>query len=280
MPEPEIKPKKSERGIRAGAEGYYKNLVKKHNGVYHRYIATGKTIDAVMADEERWRKEIEEKNLFPERKVDILDKGFKLKTPEYGGFSVVMIGASRSGKTSALKHIVKDYMDKKLLFLTSFNDHAMIYKDLPKRTLISSSFHPELLKDFHTLQHETNNKYKACFIYDDAIGNELKNNQQITKLLTIYRNANCDSIFSAQSPTLVSPAGRSNANYIMLFKLNSSSDIELTIKEWLQAYFPKGMSMVEKIKWYNDNTADHHFILIDNINGTICRSKLSAEQLE
>jgi len=271
--------KKRLTGIRSKGDEFYKNVNMLHNNIRHKDIIVGKTKEEVLENEKKWREGIKTKNAFPERVVDIKDAKFVLKTPEFGGFSCVCIGASRSGKTTVLKHIVKEYMDKKLLFLTSFNDHAAIYKDLPKRTMISSSFHPELLKDFHTLQHETGNKYKACFVFDDALGNELKNNIQITKLLSIYRNVNADSIFSAQSPTLISPVGRSNANYILLFRLNSSSDIEMTIKEWLQSYFPKGMSMVEKIKWYSDNTQDHSFILIDNIHNTICRCKLSQDQI-
>lgn len=281
--ETETRVKKTEkrdvRAIRKKGEEYYKPVYKMKNGVRYDEIITGKTAEEVKEKEITWRKELDEKNLFPEREVKIHPQAFKLDLPEMGGFSVVCIGASRSGKTTVLKHLVKEYMDKKLLFLTSFNDHAAIYKDLPKKTIISSSFHPELLKDFHTLQHETSNKYKACFIYDDAIGNELKNSSQITKLLTIYRNADMSSIFSAQSPTLVSPAGRSNANYILLFKLNSASDVEMTIKDFLLSYFPTKMTMNEKIHWYTEKTQDHHFICIDNINNTICLCKLSADQV-
>lgn len=267
------------KAIRRKGEEYYKTVTKLLNGIKHDDIVTGKTREEVLEKEKAWRASVMEKNEMPEREVKIPSQEFQLVLPELGGFSVVCIGASRSGKTTVLKHLVKEYMDKKLLFLTSFNDHAAIYKDLPKKTIISSSFHPELLKDFHTLQHESANKYKACFIYDDAIGHELKNSSQITKLLTIYRNADMSSIFSAQSPTLVSPAGRSNANYILLFKLNSASDVEMTIKDFLLAYFPAKMTMNEKIHWYTEKTQDHHFICIDNINNTICLCKLSASQV-
>jgi hypothetical protein len=209
----------------------------------------------------------------------IPEKPFKLTLPTNGGVSYILLGASRSGKTTLMKYLIDHYANKQLLFFTSFNDHADIYKDIPKRTMIMSEFYPSIIKDFYVLNHNCSNKYKALFAYDDAIGNKLKNDAQITKLLTIYRNAHMSSLFSAQSPTLVSPAGRSNGNFIFLFKLNASKEIELTVKDFLTAHLPTHMRMTEKIQWYNWATADHHFIVIDNINNTICRCRLTDAQI-
>jgi hypothetical protein len=209
----------------------------------------------------------------------IPEKEFHLRLPTNGGVSHILLGASRSGKTTLMKHIVQQYAKKQLLFFTSFNDHADIYKDMPKRTMVMSDFFPQIIKDFYTLNHVCNNKYKAMFIYDDAVGSKLKCDAQITKLLTIYRNCFMSSLFSAQSPTLVSPAGRSNGNYIYLFRLNASKEIELTVKDFLISHLPTGMKMSEKIQWYNWATSDHHFLFIDNINNTICRCRLTPEQI-
>lgn len=210
----------------------------------------------------------------------IPDKPFKLELPPKGGFSVVMIGASRSGKTTAMKHIVEKYMGDKMIFFTSFNAHHDIYKDMPKKTMVCSDFYPEILKDFHILQKESKNKYKGLFIFDDAIGHQLKNHPQITKLFSIYRNSDMCGIFSAQAPTLISPVGRANANYVMLFRLGNAGDIENTVKDFLRGWLPKTMSMNERIIWYQQATADHNFILIDNLNSVVCRCKLSPEQVK
>lgn len=211
--------------------------------------------------------------------VAIPEEPFALSLPEKGGFSIVMIGASRSGKTTAMKHIVDKYLKGKLLFFTSFNNHHEIYKTMPKHTIIANDFHPEVLRDFHILQQESKNKYKAVFIYDDAIGPQLKNHKEITRLFSVYRNADMCGLFSAQAPTLVSPVGRANANYILLFKLNAASEVETACKDFLRSYFPKDMRMNERIQWYVEATADHHFICIDNINSTICRCRLTSEQV-
>ena len=211
--------------------------------------------------------------------VNIPDKPFRLELPNKNGFSIVMIGASRSGKTTALNHIVNRYLKNQILFFTSFNNHHEIYKALTRHTIVCSDFHPEIIKDFHYLQKETGNKYKGCFIYDDAISPQLKNHKEITRLFSVFRNADMCAVFNAQSPTLVSPVGRSNANYVLLFKLNNAGEIETVCKDFLRGYLPKSMRMNERIIWYEEATRDHHFICIDNINNTICRCKLSPDQL-
>lgn len=215
----------------------------------------------------------------PTHVVNIPDKKFSLTLPTNGGVSFILLGASRSGKTTLMKYLLDHYAKKQFLFFTSFSDHNDIYKDMPKRTMAMSEFFPSVIKDFYTLNHTCKNKYKAMFVYDDAIGSKLKNDPQITKLLTIYRNSWMSSLFSAQSPTLVSPAGRSNGNYIFLFKLNASKEIELTVKDFLTAHLPTSMRMSEKIQWYQQATADHHFLVIDNINATICRCRLTPDQI-
>lgn len=274
--------KKLPRAVKIQKDGKLVKLCKKTKG--------GKTYSkAIMADtgeellelEKKWKNEMtmladDAPLTMP---VEIDDQTLKMGLPEAGGWSAVLIGASRSGKTTLLKYIMDHYVQKMLTFFTSLNDHADIYKDLPKKTMMCERYYPELIKDMYTLNHECDNKYKACFIYDDAVGYELKNSPMITKLFTIFRNANIRSIFSAQSPTLISPVGRSNANFIFLFKLNAAGDIEKTIKDFMLPYLPTKMTMVEKIHYYQKATADHHFLFIDNLAGTCIRSKLTPEQM-
>jgi hypothetical protein len=61
----------------------------------------------------------------------------------------------------------------------------------------------------------------------------------------------------------------------MLFKLNSDEAIEKVIKAYLLSYYPTKLKMIDKIKKYKEDTNDHCFYYIDNIAGTICRSKIN-----
>jgi hypothetical protein len=274
--------KKLPRAVKLQKDGKLVKLCKKTKGgkTYSKAI-TADSGEELLELEKKWKNEMslladEAPLTMP---VEIDDKILKMGLPESGGWSAVLIGASRSGKTTLLKYIMDHHIQKMLTFFTSLNDHAEIYKDLPKKTMICERYYPELIKDMYTLNHECENKYKSCFIFDDCIGYELKNSPMITKLFTIFRNANIRSVFSAQSPTLISPVGRSNANFIFLFKLNAAGDIERTIKDFLLPYLPTKMSMVEKIHFYQKSTAEHNFFFIDNLTGICIRSKLTPEQM-
>jgi hypothetical protein len=275
------------------------------DGIKWKTIIRGLVQEEVDAEAEKWIKRIDDiptlgspdaddedpvpivpkkikrkKEAMPE-KPDIKDAPFKLVLPESGGVTVCLLGASRSGKTTLMKHIINEYFEKQIILFTSLNDHADIYKSgIPKRTIISNEFHPELIKDCYTLNHLTNNKFKTLHVFDDAIGDKMKMNPQITKLFTIYRNCAQSTIYSAQSSTLVSPVGRSNANYVCLFHLNASKEIESTVKDFLVSHLPTKMKLTEKIQYFNEATADHCFLMIDNINNTIVRCKLTPEQCD
>jgi hypothetical protein len=275
-------PAKAPHGSKVRSDGKLVKICKKSkNGKQYCKSITADTGEELLRLEKEWKNEIV---LMADTgpltvPVDIEDQLMKMNLPEKGGWSAILIGASRSGKTTLLKYIMDHHIKKMLTFFTSLNDHADIYKDLPKKTMICDRYYPELIKDMYTLNHECDNKYKSCFIYDDCIGYELKASPMITKLFTIFRNANIRSIFSAQSPTLISPVGRSNANFMFLFKLNAAGDIEKTIKNFLNPYLPTRMNMNEKIFYYQRATADHSFFFIDNLNGTCVRCKLTPAQM-
>ena len=200
---------------------------------------------------------------------------FHLEMPpvDTGGCSILMLGSGRSGKTTALKWLLDNYFEKHLgiLFSQSAKSNAynqMKYPHMP----LSSVFIPECMNDAYHINKETKNHYPFLFVLDDCP--LAKNDKELLKLLTIYRNSAVSGIVCVQSPTLLNPTCRSNFTFVMLFKQNSTEQIEQTIKGWLRGYFPKGWSYEQKIAWYKKATEDHRFILIDNWNGTICLSKI------
>jgi hypothetical protein len=137
---------------------------------------------------------------------------------------------------------------------------------------LSCVFIPELMNDAYHINKETKNNYPFLFVLDDCP--LVKNDKELLKLLTIYRNSGISGIVCIQSPTLINPTCRSNFTFTMLFRQNSTEQIEQTIKCYLRGYFPQGWTYEDKIEWYKAATADHHFIFIDNWNGTIQRCKI------
>jgi hypothetical protein len=129
------------------------------------------------------------------------------------------------------------------------------------------------MNDAYHINMETKNHYPFLFVLDDVP--LAKNDKQLLKLLTIYRNSGISGIVGVQSPTLLNPTCRSNFTFTMLFKQNSTEQIEQVIKAYLRGYLPKHWNYEKKIEWYRQQTTDHHFIFINNWEGTIQRCRIA-----
>jgi hypothetical protein len=270
-------------------ERAYKKVVRVHfptTGEERMVEVTAETKDELnlkvavvkarlIEERDRLKQERDKKLLFD----SIPCKHFSLELQDNGGISVGLLGASRSGKTSALKYIYKTYFNKCLSVMTTLSAQNEIYRDMSKRLIVDNEFHPELLREMYLINHGTSNKYDFCYILDDYNGGNSKTSTETTRLLTIYRNSYINAILCNQDPTLISSVGRGNLNYVCLFHFNTPQVTEKVIKMFLTGYFPTELKMSEKIKMYDTLTLDHHFFLLDNLKGTIHLCKLTEDQL-
>ena len=207
--------------------------------------------------------------------VDIPDRPFKLELPPIntGGASLLCVGSSRCGKTTFLKHAIDNYFKQHVGVIFSQSAKAPAYKDMKYPLLpLSSAFIPEIIHAAYDINRQTKNYYPWLFIVDDCPLE--RNSKEILKLMTIYRNSGVSCMHCIQSPTLVNPTTRANYTYYLLFKLNSSEQIENVCKIFLRGYFPNDWPMNRRVQWYKEATKDFHFIFIDNWGGTIQRCKL------
>jgi hypothetical protein len=213
--------------------------------------------------------------------VPIKDAPFKLVPPDAkttGGCSVLMIGSGRSGKTTTLKHIMEAYFPKHIGAIFSESARAPAYSHMNYPLMpLSCAFLPELIQDSFRINKELKNHYDFLYVLDDVP--LAKNDKQLLKLLTIYRNSNISGVICVQSPTLLNPTCRSNFTFVLLFNNNTTAQIEAVIKIYLRGVFPQGWNYDQKIAWFKAATADHHFLFIDNLAGTITRCKLDKSQL-
>lgn len=211
----------------------------------------------------------------PKSAVNIPDAEFELVMPDVktGGASILMIGSTRSGKSTALKYILDNYYKKHVGVLFSQSVKANAYKDMNYPLIAkSSAFVPELIHDFYSINKDTDNHYPFLVIIDDCP--LVRSDKELLKLTTIYRNSGLSSIICCQNLGMLNPTCRSNINFVMLFQLNNTEAIEKTIKTFLRGYLPQGWNYDRKISWYKEQTQDHNFLLIDNLNGTISRCKI------
>lgn len=191
--------------------------------------------------------------------------------------SFAIIGSSKSGKTTFLKHLLSKHFSDDIKVLMTMSPNADIYNTLKKEVAFAPAYIPDIIKTCYLINKHTNNHYPFCIIVDDVIGQ--KNDRQMVRAMTVLRNSRLSALICGQDSKILNATGRANVNHICLFKQNTSNRAEDNIKEFLRAYFPRSLTMDERIDLYHRLTADHCFLYIDNLNNTITRCKLMDSQI-
>lgn len=214
-----------------------------------------------------------DRELIPFRNMDTVEI-----PPDKFGCTFLLCGSTRSGKTTMLNYLFERFFKSKyisILMSNSLNSDA--YSRLKKHCVCSDLYHPEVLKDCYKINHATENYYRFLMILDDLTN--IKNDKEYLRLLTIYRNSRMSGIVSSQGISMFNKTARGNINFICLGRLNSDAEIEKIVTEYLRSYLPVHSNMNEKITFYRQLTHDHHFIIIDQVNGDIFRTKLQGSQV-
>lgn len=210
-----------------------------------------------------------------EVEVNIPDKPFELELSTDGsGNSIAMIGSTKSGKSFALSYILSHYFKEHIGVLCTNSPQANIYRTM-KSCIQSPEYFPKILKDMEYINEHTDNHYNFLSVLDDVVTG-VKFCKQILRMLCIGRNKGMSAIICVQDVTILNSAGRNNINFMLFFKLNTDDRIEKVIKHYLRSWFPKNMKMQDLIRWYRENTADHHFLVLDTLNGQIFRTRIIA----
>lgn len=191
--------------------------------------------------------------------------------------SFAIVGSSKSGKTTFLKFLLSKYFDDDIKVCMTQSPQAEIYNTIKKKAAFAPAYIPDIIKTCYLINKHTKNNYPFCIIIDDVVG--VKNDRQMTKLMCLYRNSRMSAIICGQDAKMLNPTGRANVNNICLFKQNTDNRIEDNIKDFLRTYFPKSLSMDEKIELYKKLTEGHAFLFVDNLNNTVRRCKLMEGQI-
>jgi hypothetical protein len=190
----------------------------------------------------------------PVRRLDTIEP------PENNCFSFGLIGSTRSGKSVAMLWLWEKYFREHITVMTTGSAQASIYKPLMKHAVVSPAYYSELIKEPMVLNQKTGNKYKFLEIFDDMLDG--KNSKALAKLLCIGRNNGMSTIICAQELTILNSIGRTNLNYMLLFRLNSQVAVEKVVRNYLRHVLPKG-PIEEQCAIYNQLTQDHYFFVCD-----------------
>ena len=193
------------------------------------------------------------------------------------GCSLLFLGSTRSGKTTLVNYFFKRHFQDHISVLMSNSLNSDAYDFLKKHCVASDFYFPEILKDMYKINHETKNNYEFMAVIDDVP--DKREDPEMKRLLTIYRNSRISCMISAQVATMLNKTARSNINYVFLGRMNSSSEIERNIKDFLQGHLPTTLKMTEKIRLYKQLTENHTWIVLDQVNGFMFLTRLQPSQL-
>jgi GTPase SAR1 family protein len=204
--------------------------------------------------------------------ASIPDRAFKLNIPdpETGGMTVALIGSTRSGKTTLLRHLLDKEFDEHVGVLMTPSLHAPIYKDI-KSLARSPDYFPSLIDECYKINKECKNHYPFLMVLDDVV--TAKFDKTLMKSFTIYRNSGITTIMSVQNPIIFNSTTRGNFNAVILGYLNSDEACDKVIRMFCFTAI-KGKNIEEKIHEYKRLTADHHWLYIDHLAGDLYRFKL------
>ena len=188
---------------------------------------------------------------------------------EKTGSSLVIMGKSKSGKTSFLSKIVKNLPKDIIKIVISPNIHNEIYTSMKNRCVYSPEFNVDLIKLCQRMNQKTKNHYRFCIILDDLI--DEKSNTMVLKMFLTLRNSNISVILSVQSTMLINKLIRGNANYILLGKLSGEESILDTYKKFLINYKDELGIKSDKdiIPVYDSLTKDYNFIFVNSLKEKI-----------
>lgn len=201
-------------------------------------------------------------------KLDIGDS-----SKDGSGCTSVIFGSSKSGKTTLTTYIAEKYYSDKntIVIVMSPSINAAIYKKIKKmKNVVSSDFFDhDLVRDIAKIQRKTSNKYRFVVVLDDVV--DSKNNEQILKMIMVYRNLNISTVMNLQDVKLMSRSGRHNGNNFLFLRQNTQDAIEDVLNLYLNSYppFTNLSNKMDKVNMYRKLTENNSIIYLNALDDEI-----------
>jgi len=189
------------------------------------------------------------------------------------GFSVTIVGSSKSGKTYLLKRLLEKYVTNKksICILCAQNVHNNIYRGYPKDVIMTDAYSSTLVKAGARINKKMNNKFPICYVLDDII--TVKNDSKLEDAYLTLRNSLVSIIVLIQNIQLLKSTSRSNSNIIIFKKFNNPKAIEeYVMKEYLGNYPPfRDLKMADKVTLYIKimNDGNYNFFVLDVLDNSL-----------
>jgi len=183
-------------------------------------------------------------------------------------FLLLGIGSVRSGKTNTLINMLrnedmygKDYFQDTLIISNTINNDTK-GKYLKDAFRVEDHYEDRMIKDLVNSQksYKREEAPTTLLVLDDIINRDFTKNNEVSFLASRFRHYELSIMIFTQSFRAVSPIIRTNATDILIFRQQSSKEMEKVIEE----YHDLAHSEEQFLKYYHiAHNEPYSFLYID-----------------
>lgn len=157
-------------------------------------------------------------------------------------FAMLMFASRNSGKSYLIKHLVRDYLRDSYDVFIVVSDSPDTKQDFepvfPAGTIFLTDMNYSIINDLAEKNKELAKKQQeplnALIVFDDKIGKDTKNDDNLLQIFTRGRHLGVSVIFSSQAKKAAETTWLNNADYTIILKQNSAQQRETIVKNVLK----------------------------------------------
>ena len=180
-------------------------------------------------------------HMLPQQQVITIPK-WKPKFKKNKHFAMLIFASRNSGKSYLMRHLIRDHLKKLYDLFIVVSDSPDTKSDfqpcLPKEAIFLNDMNFSMLNVFaktnEQIIKEGKEPLNLLILFDDKVGNDVKNDQNLLQLFTRGRHLNISIIFSSQSKKLSETTWLNNADYTILLKSNSAQQKKTILENVLK----------------------------------------------
>ena len=156
-------------------------------------------------------------------------------------FAMLLFASRNSGKSYLMRHLIRTSIRSQYDLIIIVSDSPDTKKDFtpccPKALFLSDmnfSIINNLMEKNAKREKEGKEPLNMLLIFDDKIGRDIKNDQNLLNIFTRGRHLNISVIFSSQSKKLAETTWLNNADYTIILKSNSAQQKKTILENVLK----------------------------------------------
>jgi len=189
------------------------------------------------------------------------------------GFTMIILGASFSGKTTFLTHYLLPLLMKKNNIISihteSLNSKPITaYLDAlsdkkKDRMIVYDKLNTDSIEMQYKINQDSKNAYQFINILDDII--DLRG-PTLNKCILTYRNSKITTIILTQYVKLLKPSQRGSVHFIIIVGYKNMEDIDPLRKMFLHGFIRENFQIkkADDINCYIRTILKKYYILVDN----------------